>query len=281
MTHPHPGRLQTLPSALARQSRFERLGAPRVPALLAHPNWERPAPTLIWLHGRTADKTLDNGRYLRLLRAAGSGIASCALDLPGHGERPQPALQTPERIHEAIAQAINEIDHVVEALSAPEWRGVFDLDHLALGGMSAGGIVSLRRLCDPHPFRCAAVESTAGDLTAWYRGSSEEGQARPDPSVIAHIDPMLHTASWRPIPLLALHSEADRVAPLECLTPLLDRLRSQYVQQNARPEQIVLKTWPSTGAPDEHSGFGRVAADAKSLLVTFLEGHLGLSPTSG
>lgn len=281
MTHPHPGRMQTLPSALARQTRFARLGAPGVPALLAHPDWERPAPTLIWLHGRTADKTLDNGRYLRLLRAAGGGIATCALDLPGHGERAEPALQSPERIHEAIAQAVDEIDLVVEALSAPEWRAVFDLDRLALGGMSAGGIVTLRRLCDVHPFRCAAVESTAGDLTAWYRASSEAGLARPSADAITHIDPMRHLAGWRPIPLLALHSEADQVAPLTCLMPLIERLRAHYGAQSADPSTLVVKAWPITGAPDEHSGFGRVAAEAKTILVAFLERHLGLSPMEG
>jgi len=34
------------------------------------------------MHGRTANKELDPGRYLRLIRA---GIAVCAIDLPGHG----------------------------------------------------------------------------------------------------------------------------------------------------------------------------------------------------
>ena len=53
------GRFAELPSSLAKLARPETLAkgtTEGVPALLAHPNWETPAPTVIWMHGRTVSK---------------------------------------------------------------------------------------------------------------------------------------------------------------------------------------------------------------------------------
>ena len=87
---PVPQPFDQLPSSVLALARRVRLPG-NVPALLVHPHLDRtsgtvtrPAPVLVWMHGRTVAKELDPGRYLRLARA---GIASCALDLPGHGER--------------------------------------------------------------------------------------------------------------------------------------------------------------------------------------------------
>jgi alpha-beta hydrolase superfamily lysophospholipase len=124
-------RFTQLPSALREASRTTRL-AGTLPALLAHPDWKTPAPTMVWMHGRTATKELDPGRYLRWLRA---GIAVCAIDLPGHGERFDAALQEPERTLDVLAAALGEVDHVVEALAGDEFDGAFDLDRMGIGGM--------------------------------------------------------------------------------------------------------------------------------------------------
>src|SRR5207245_234695 len=74
----------------------------------------------------------------------------------------------------------------------------------------------LGRLCAPHDFRCAAVEGTSGDLWSLYRpdGPRPWGQAFEEGRV-APLDPMRHLAGVRPLPLLALHSEADRIIPWE------------------------------------------------------------------
>src|SRR5262245_8937275 len=154
-------RFSKLSQALQKQSRWERLGPTQVPALLAHPDWQSPAPVVIWLHGRTAHKELDSGRYLRWIRA---GIGACALDLPGHGERSEPDLQDAKATLRVWQQAVAEIDHVVEGLGDRKWGGAFDLDRIGIGGMSAGGMIALRRLCDDHPFRCASVEGTTGSF---------------------------------------------------------------------------------------------------------------------
>ncbi len=261
----------TLPSALAQQTRFTRLAG--VPALLAHPDWTTPAPTLVWMHGRTANKELDNGRYLRLIRA---GIAACALDLPGHGERLDPVMQTPERTLDVLEGMLRELDGVVTALGDPTWNGVFDTNRLALGGMSAGGMVTLRRLTEPHPFLAAAVEGSAGDLARLYTQSPPPGLRVPHPPErVAALDPLPRVASWRPIPLLAMHSEADQVVPLACVTGFLAALRLRYAEAGASPALIELKAWPETGAPQEHSGFGRVASEAKTTFVDFLVRALG------
>lgn len=267
-----PALLVGFPAALRSQSRLIRAGD--IPLMLAHPDWATPAPTVLWLHGRTATKELDPGRYLRWIRA---GIAACAIDLPGHGERLDPEYHTPARTLDLLAQAVSEIDHVVEFLASPRHNGVFDLDRLAIGGMSAGGMVTLRRLCDDHPFRCAAVEGTTGNLAGLYHPDS----SRPWP--VAHpedrirpVDPMQNLDAFRPLPLLALHSESDRMVPFEGQRTFIETLRAHYAARGVSPSLIELMTWPETGAPDEHIGFGRVSNDAKNAQTAFLARHLGL-----
>jgi alpha-beta hydrolase superfamily lysophospholipase len=283
-------RFAQFPAALASRSQTTRLGPMRTPSLLAHPDWERPAPVVFWMHGRTVNKELDPGRYLRWLRA---GIATCAVDLPGHGERSDPVMQTPRRTLDVLAQMRAEIDSIVAALNAPEYRGVFDTSRLAIGGMSAGGMIALRRLCDPHPFRCAAVECTTGWLGGLYFPQSTDpsgaaavspGSINPrwlvehDPQTVRQLDAMEHLAAFRPIPLLALHSRADQVVPFDTMERFIGRLREHYVQLHARPEMIELHAFGPTGAPQEHAGFGRLSNDAKNIQTAFLSRELGAIP---
>jgi alpha-beta hydrolase superfamily lysophospholipase len=272
-------RFASFPRALASQARTVRLGPSQIPALLAHPDWERPAPTVLWLHGRTAQKELDPGRYLRWIRA---GLAACAIDLPGHGERAIPGWHGPERTLDVLEQVLPEIDEAAAALGAPEWRGAFDTARLAIGGMSAGGMAALRRLCDDHPFRAAAVEATTGNLAGLYLPAGAEA-ARPwpvrhDPARVARLDPMQNLespgAGWRPIPLLVLHSESDRLIPWPGMRAFVERLRDHYRARGADPALIEVTTWPETGAPDEHIGFGRFSYEAKIGQGAFLSRSL-------
>ncbi|RMD65955.1 MAG: hypothetical protein D6824_01705, partial [Planctomycetota bacterium] len=101
------------PQALKEKTRRLRLGPHDVPALLAHPNWRTPAPVVVWMHGRTVSKEIDPGRYLRWIRA---GLGVCALDLPGHGERFDRALQGPEATLYVVRQMLDELDDVVQSL---------------------------------------------------------------------------------------------------------------------------------------------------------------------
>lgn len=262
-------RFKQFPMALAERARTVRYGD--VPVLLAHPDWETPAPVMLWMHGRTATKELDPGRYLRWIRA---GIAACAVDLPGHGERFDEALDTPAGTLEVIARMRPEIDAVLAALASEHGR-LFDASRAGIGGMSAGGMTALRRLCDPHAFRCAAVEGTTGDLASLFGPGSGRRVDAPDfEARVASQDPMQHLVTWRPIPLLALHSEADAMVPIQSQRHFLDELRQHYREELADPEIIRLVTWPNTGAPDEHIGFGRVSNDAKNLQTEFLRRHL-------
>ncbi|MCC6660301.1 MAG: prolyl oligopeptidase family serine peptidase [Phycisphaerales bacterium] len=270
-------RFSRFPAYLAERSRWVRLGP--VPAVLAHPDWERPAPTVIWMHGRSVNKELDPGRYLRWVRA---GIAACAIDLPGHGERADAAMQAPARTLDVLAQAVGEIDGVVEGLAdaaVAGSRGVFDLERLGIGGMSAGGMVALRRLCDPHPFRAGAVEATTGDLGALYH--PETGRPWPvshPPGRVEPLDPMRHLSGWRPIPLLALHSESDAVVPVAGQRGFIGALREHCRGAGADPDLVRFVTWQETGAAQEHMGFGRFSNDAKNLQTEFLARVLG-APT--
>ncbi len=273
----HP-RFAAFPAALTDRARILALGADAIPALLVHPDGHTPAPTLLWLHGRTATKELDPGRYLRLLRA---GIATCAIDLPGHGERPGPKLHDPKHTIDFATQAVGEIDSVIEALADPHLEGyaghAFDLDRLAIGGMSAGGMIALRRLCDPHPFRAALVEATSGRLTDLYFPPDADR----DPWPITHLrekvevlDPSRHLDHFQPIPLLAIHATTDKMVAFETQRDFLDDLRVHYRAMRADPNLIEFLTYTDTGAPQEHAGFGKYGAEAKSAATDFLVTHL-------
>lgn len=274
-------RFTKLPSALEKQSRLLRLGDHRAPALLAHPGWDRPAPVVLWMHGRTAQKTLDPGRYLRWIRA---GIAACAVDLPGHGERFDEAMQAPDHTLFVVEQMVREIDSIIEALGDGSFRGAFDLDRVAIGGMSAGGMAALRRACDPHRFRAIAVESTVGDFSVmpYVRSFPHD--------LIERLDPIRHLDRWRCVPLLALHSEKDEWAPVEGMRRFTENVRERCDaapqrgdgaepgnRDDAGPRSqgaparstVNFVTWRETGAPNEHAGFGRVANDAKNLQNEF------------
>ncbi|MDX2114295.1 MAG: prolyl oligopeptidase family serine peptidase [Planctomycetota bacterium] len=272
-------RFAELPEALRRQSVTASLGG--VPALLAHPEagWQeagaRPAarPVMIWMHGRTVNKELDPGRYLRWIRAAGGGIAACALDLPGHGERFDAARQGSDATLEIVEQMAREVDSVVEALGEARWRGAFDLSRVGIGGMSAGGMVTLVRLTRAHSFRCAAVEATAGDfdMMSHFVAFSTRGGRDPERRLARALNPVAHLEAWRPVPLLALHSEADEWVPIAAIRSLVEELKKRYAAAGADAETVELKTWERTGAPNEHAGFGRVASAAKDAQLAFLQ----------
>ena len=227
-------------------------------------------PVLL-LHGFGGD--LANWRFNH--EALASTRTVYALDLPGHGERPESLFQDPAQTPELIHQLLPEIDQVLDALAEPRFNGVFDLERVGIGGMSAGGMATLRRLCDPHPFRCAAVEAATGNLDALFHPDSGRpvplNRSRQD---LEPVDPARHLETWRPIPLLALHSEADRAVPIAGLRDFIDDLKNHYADRGADPAMIELATWPQTGARMEHAGFGRFANQAKSRQVEFLKQHL-------
>ena len=87
---------------------------------------------------------------------------------------------------------------------------------------------------------------------------------------MARVDPTKHLDTFRPIPLLALHSQADAIVPFAGQAEFLRTLQERYAKLGADPELVQLVSWPETGAPQEHNGFGRVAAEAKTVQVDFL-----------
>ncbi len=272
-------RFAQLPQALRERAAIVRLGdRASIPALVAHPEegWTTrrvtPRPVMLWFHGRTVNKELDPGRYLRWLRAErGSeptGFAVCAIDLPGHGERFDAAMQEPGRTLDVVEAAVGEVDAVITDLGSSRWNGAFDISRIGIGGMSAGGMVTLTRLCSPHSFRCAAVEATSGAF-----GFMVERKLY-DPVVAARLEPLRRVASWRPLPLLALHSEADEWVPAASMRGFLDALAGRYREAGADAGMIEWRTWPTTGAPNEHYGFGKVSNEAKTIQTEFLARHL-------
>lgn len=259
-------RFSAFPTSLRERTRTVRLG-PRgaVPALFIHPDDVTPAPVLLWMHGRSVSKEIDTARYLRLIRA---GIAVLAPDLPGHGARLDPELQAPAALPRLLELALSEVDAVVDSLLEADYGLLARPDRLAIGGMSAGGMVALRRLCDPHRFRCVTVEATCGDF-ARAAGQDRFVEARG-----RGLDPMGCLDGWTPLPLLAVHSEADEVVPVDAMRSFTSALAARYREAGADPGLVRLATFEQTGAPQEHLGFGRRARDARALQVEFLTEHL-------
>ncbi len=213
-----------------------------------------PAPLLLWFHGRTVNKELDPGRYARLLRL---GIATCAVDLPGHGERYEEARQGPDATLGVIQQAVAEIDPLLKELKA---LGGVDMNRMAIGGMSAGGMVAMVRCCREHRFRALLLEGTAGS----WSGTGGRTWANAPESMA--LEPIRNLEHWRDIPVLALHNTLDEWVQVGAQREFMDRLR----QRSANPERIVLHEYPHSGAPAEHAGFGRFGADAKDRAASFL-----------
>jgi dienelactone hydrolase len=250
-----------MPTTLRRHARWLELAG--VPAMVVRPDGDGPCPLVLWMHGRTVHKELDPGRYLRWLRA---GIGACAVDLPGHGQRFDEALQAPDRTLDVVTAMVGEIDPLVEAVGA---LGGFDLDRLGIGGFSAGGMSALVRLCRRHRFRCASVEATSGSWSrqrhrAMFEGRRKEAEA---------LEPIRHLKGWREIPLLALHARHDEWVPVAGEVEFIEALRERY----RRPDLVELVLYDRTGAPFEHAGFGRMSSDAKNRQVTFLK-HTLLEP---
>ncbi len=285
-------RFTQFPRYLAERARTVRIG--EIPVLLAHPDWKSAAPTVVWFHGRTASKELDPGRYLRWIRA---GVAACAVDLPGHGERADAEAQTSKGTLRVLARAIAEVDEVVTGLrlargaswgrgaggggAAGACAGVFDTSRLGIGGMSLGGMVALRRLCEPHPFRAAAVEGTTGWLEGLYFPETVglPARARPsehDPSEVRALDPMHQLAGFEPLAMLVMHSKADRMVAYAGMERFVAALRVQYERRGSSAELVRVQAWESTGAPEEHLGFGRYASDAKAMQTAFWVETLGV-----
>jgi dienelactone hydrolase len=269
-------RFAQLPKSLQRQSKKLILGDV-VPALVSYPEGADrsvPIPVVIWMHGRTVNKELDPGRYQRWIRA---GIGAIAIDLPGHGDRYIKEFQSPAKTLDLITQGCGEIDRVLESVAE---LGIFDMDRVAIGGMSAGGMVTLSRLCTDHSFVGAVVEGTTGNLRDLYF-PAEDKMTRTwpvdhDPERVAAIDPIEHLDGFRPIPLLALHNEGDEMIPIAGQRRFIKRLRSHYQDEGSDPELIQIQTFSSSGAPAEHAGFGRFANDAKNIQLAFLKKLFGI-----
>ncbi len=244
-----------MPSALRPNARWEKLGELRIPALLVHPDWDRVAlrpPVILWMHGRTASKEIDPGRYLRWMRA---GIGACAIDLPGHGERLDPALQDGSRTLDVVKQLVDEIDEVIAALQR---MNAFDTQRIGVGGSSAGGMAALVRLCRPHGFACASVEATSG---SWEHQVAKGRQMFRQVALetVNATNPIQHLDGWREIPFQALHAKLDEWVAVDGQAAFIEALRQRYVDQS----KVEFVVYDRTGAPHEHIGFGLKAADAK------------------
>lgn len=261
-------RFAQMPASLRANSRWQRLGESQTPAMLVHPDWSLQfrVPVVIWMHGRTAHKELDPGRYLRWMRA---GIGACAVDLPGHGERADPAMQEPSRSLDVIRQMLSEIDAIADALAGMER---FDMSRMAIGGMSAGGMAALARLCRAHRFACASVEATSG---SWMHRQPRAMFQSESPADVARLDPIQHLEGWQEIPLQAIHARHDEWVSIESQRSFVEALRSRYQD----PSLVELVEYDRTGAPNEHAGFGSMAADAKDRQRDFLSRRLLVTPT--
>ncbi|MBM4008772.1 MAG: alpha/beta fold hydrolase [Planctomycetes bacterium] len=249
------------PSSLMRVSTWTRLVNGSVPVVMMRPekSTQAPLPFLLWFHGRTVDKETDPGRYLRLVRA---GIGCIAVDLPGHGERPDASMQDGSRTAEVVEQAASEIDGILADASVAG----FDPTCTVLGGLSAGGMAAALRGCSDHPFRGFLLEATTGD---W---STLCGRAGFPSAAVERLNPLTHLVGWRECPVLALHATLDEWIPVEGQRRFIAALQAKSV----RGASIELHEYARTDAPHEHMGFGRMASDAKSRGTRFIAACCGV-----
>ncbi len=251
-------RFNELPSRLQACSTVQVIAG--VPCFLVRKD-DKPRPFLFWIHGRTVDKELDSGRYLRYVRR---GINVCAVDLPGHGQRFDESMQARDRTLSVVLQMVEEIDCVLEGLAAV---GGFELNSGAIGGMSAGGLVAILRMLRHHPFQAAVLESTGG---SWSHLRHSPICKELDDAAFEAVNPMNRLDNWKDIPVVAFHSIHDSLMPFASESEFIDaiKLKSQH------PEKIELVAFNQTGAPDEHMGFGRESSFVKEVQVEFIERHV-------
>jgi len=189
-----------------------------------------------------------------------AGINICAVDLPGHGARFDETLQSPEAACEVVIQMSEEIDGILHALGS---ISTFNLDKAAIGGMSAGGIATILRLTEPHPFKATVIEAAMGQ---WRLSRHRKIFTHLSDEEFNSLNPIDHLEHWREIPLLAFHSRHDEWIPYAAQEEFISHLKQQY----EKPEQIEFVTFDHTGAPKEHLGFGRESAFVKEIQVKFL-----------
>tara|TARA_R110002096_G_scaffold173781_10_gene349121 strand:+ start:72509 stop:73354 length:846 start_codon:yes stop_codon:yes gene_type:complete len=270
-------RFKALPKSLQAKSTHTRLGID-VPALIVHPQLDQPTqspcPWVLWIHGRSVYKELDPGRYNRWVRA---GIGAVAIDLPGHGERYTEAAQSPDQTVHTLTQCISEIDGILESIAD---LGIFDMTKAAMGGMSAGGMVTSRRCCDPHPFIGISLECTTGDLLELYFPTNPTPRGiwrvHHDRSEVEAIDTPTHLEHFKPIPVLAMHNRGDELVPFDIQSNFINTLRKHYTQHNADPNTVQLVEFEDTGAIQEHAGFGKFATQAKDQQLQFFKSLFGI-----
>ena len=182
-----------------------------------------------------------------------AGIAVCAVDLPGHGERAVPDLQDSAHVLEVVMQMVSELDEVT--LEATRELGA-DPDRVGIGGMSAGGMVTLARLCKPHNYLAASVEATTGN---WRSPGRMPMLQASEAVAIASADPIDHLDDWQEIPLQAVHCRADEWVSFDGQKAFIQALQDRYED----PELIQFTVYEKTGALHEHAGFGRFSAEVK------------------
>jgi predicted peptidase len=252
-------RFESLPSRLRKISKEVEIGG--VPCLLSCVD-ETPRPFLLWMHGRTADKELDPGRYLRYVR---KGINICAVDLPGHGARFDEPLQQAKEARTVMLKMASEIDDILDGLRV---HGCFAMHRACIGGMSAGGMATIQCLLAPHSFKLAVLESTTGDLASMRDLPICEGLS---PAELDRINPMNRLSTWSNIPVIAFHSRHDKWIPYDGQARFMQALQDK----NDQPDSVEFVTFSKTGAPYEHIGFGRESAFVKEVQVDFVLKHLG------
>jgi fermentation-respiration switch protein FrsA (DUF1100 family) len=240
-----------------------------------------PAPVVLWFHGRTVQKELDPGRYLRWSRL---GIAACAVDLPGHGERAgDGSLQGPESTLRVAAWAAGEIDGVLGALADERFGGAFDLSRVAIGGMSAGGMVTLIRLTGDggtryavegggdRVFAGAVIEASAGDFRVM---EGHDFFVRERVERLNPIDRVERVGDV--VPVLAVHSAKDAWVPVSGMTGFIEQLGDRYERIGGSAGDARVHVWDETGASHEHMGFGGKTNETKNMENAFLAERFGI-----
>lgn len=198
---------------------FTNLRGERVAVLLTLPRGEPPFPVVLLAHGFEHDK---DGVARQLARPlADVGLASLAIDLPFHGERPGPPEKMfpkkhPEESYRNVVNAVMDLRQAIDL--AEQLRDLHTSRGVLAAGYSMGAwLVTLAAGADRRINGMVLMVAGSAAITAETREA--EGPGLAERLDLVHRYPVLrHNAAiarFGPRPLLMLNGRKDVLVPQE------------------------------------------------------------------
>jgi dienelactone hydrolase len=238
----------------------------RIQAYLYRPRNVSPAPTIVWSHGSRRRHELAEKLTYKWLgyRLARLGYAVLVAERRGYGGSEGTGIVGDEGFDTLRFGLPGEVRDVAAAADHLKSRPGIDARRIVLAGYSLGGLVSLLAAAQRSDLRGVASFAGGYGFDARMMG----------PEMLLVQDEMRTAANRIRAPTLLLHSENDRIVPVDFSRVVAERLAQAGVP-------VTLKTYPpfKVGGHtiEGHHIFGRVDAlpvfwkDFTDFLATVLK----------